>query len=425
VLRPLAGLLGFVLVLAVGAGGLVELDRHVIDPAERVASGPVPGGEVSSAAVPVYSPHPTTTVPSGRRGLVGPGGRDGSTTVTAAQAGVALAARTPGFRHRVVAVPGGYDAAAFDQSGDIDFWSYRTSTWALTARRLYPTYAAGTAAAVSVRGAALTGMPDATFVVDAPFAATGRAVAYTAGADGWGVLAVSTDGDLRSDGTGATAGETGTDLAVRFVGGDLETVDAPTAFPTAFDASFPVVRRWAWQGDGFAPVGGNILTATATAPPTYDLPPLPVEPVRSGSYLARLVAVRPLAATTDPRLALTLEPLDVGVRCGAATATACGSGEYGTTTVDIAADTPAVLVAATAARNLVFVTGPAWALDVPGGLCCDGEGSAALAAALGHYGAAAWYLPPSLGVAAFVDDADPTVEVTFVDGVATVAELAD
>lgn len=90
----------------------------------------------------------------------------------------------------VVPVPGGYDAATYDQSGHVDFWQYIKS-WKEVARDTYPRNLSNTnteicgGPRVTITGALLTGMRHATFIICGQFAGDGS---------GWDIVSASACG---------------------------------------------------------------------------------------------------------------------------------------------------------------------------------------------------------------------------------------
>jgi hypothetical protein len=96
----------------------------------------------------------------------------------------------------MIAVPGGYEAVAYDQRRHIDFWS-DTGSWRQAAERMYPQdYGAGDDGSicggpgVTVAGVLLPGSQHATFIVCGGFTGDGSGwdVVFTEGSDDWRYL---------------------------------------------------------------------------------------------------------------------------------------------------------------------------------------------------------------------------------------------
>ena len=146
-------------------------------------SQPVTPPSTPTPSPPSSSPSPTPTIPS-------------------------LAARTAALSHAsgglpsvIVGVPGGFEAMTWDQATHVGFWYDPTTstTWQPVGSSVYPWVAAiGGPPQASATGALLIGMQHATFIVTGNFSGdgSGNAVAYTTGANGWGVIKAEPNGNI-------------------------------------------------------------------------------------------------------------------------------------------------------------------------------------------------------------------------------------
>lgn len=95
---------------------------------------------------------------------------------TRAQLDARLAALTPGQRHLLVAIPGGFEAISYDQSGHIGFWRNSGAAWLQVGASTYPySSAIGAPADAAATGALLRDMQHATFIVTGVFTTTAAA----------------------------------------------------------------------------------------------------------------------------------------------------------------------------------------------------------------------------------------------------------
>ncbi len=167
-----------------------------------------------------------------------------------------LSAQTNGEAQVLVAVPGGYEAASYDQLGQIQFWrnSGSTLSWQQLGASRYP-YAPSLGAPPDARatGALLQGMQHATFIVTGVFTgdSSGNAVAFTTGANGWGVIKAEPDGNIGPSGAPVGADGLGLSYGFAFAGGTLETQDCPLNQPIAACGVNPVTKYWVWTGHDF------------------------------------------------------------------------------------------------------------------------------------------------------------------------------
>lgn len=170
-----------------------------------------------------------------------------------------LNAQTSGEQHVLVKTANGYQAAAFDQHANIQFWRNvgNTVAWSRIGVSTYPySPSIGGPADASLTGALLTGMRDATFIVTGTFTgdSSGNAVAFTTGARGWGVIKAEPNGNIGPSGQPVGADRIGLSFGFAFAGGDLVTEDCRTDQPIAMCGDNPVIKRWRWTGSDFARV---------------------------------------------------------------------------------------------------------------------------------------------------------------------------
>lgn len=173
---------------------------------------------------------------------------------TRAQQG--LSKLTPGLETVLVQTGGGFEAAAYDQVGNIEFWRYGQN-WQLVGKSTYPQpQLAGETGRVRVTGEVPTGMSDAVFIADGPFTGdgSGDTLAFTNGPNGWGVIATEVNGNLASTGRGLNQIGPGLELYMSLNEGRFETRTDwnATGFSEAFAAGYPIIRDWNWTGHDFA-----------------------------------------------------------------------------------------------------------------------------------------------------------------------------
>jgi hypothetical protein len=221
---------------------------------ERSVSGFPSSTEPSSPAVQTAGSDTSTAVSSPSTALAPP---------SLAQVTDLLDTLVPGDQTDVVPVPRGSEAIAYDQSGQVTFWTF-TTAWTPTGASSYPFNAAlvGPADATAT-GTLLPGMADATFIVDGAFSGDGsaNAVAFTTGPHGWGVIKAEANGNLISSGQGVSFSEIGLEEGDYFVNGQLETADCSATLSIASCGGVDrVLKFWSWNGQEF------VLTATAGLP---------------------------------------------------------------------------------------------------------------------------------------------------------------
>jgi hypothetical protein len=152
-------------------------------------------------------------------------------------------------------VPGGFQAASWDQHGGIGFWSEAVSdtTWRLMGDSRYPDVAALGPPEATALGALLRNMDNATFIVHGNFTGdgSGNAVAFTTGPHGWGAIKAETGGNIAPSGSPVGANLVGLSYDFAFRNGYLETKDCPTNRPISDCDEHPVTKLWIWAGHEF------------------------------------------------------------------------------------------------------------------------------------------------------------------------------
>jgi hypothetical protein len=418
--RLLAGFVGFALVLGVVALGGYGVIRYVIRPAAAAASGPVPDPGVREVPAGPNITFSTTTV--AKANLRSKASHQAAANRLLAAAGKLLAAAAPGQARDVVAADGSFEAATYDQYGHINFWREETGHWVGLAQRLYPPDAGNgsmsysSTGAVSVTGQVLVGMTEPIYIVSGHFSSDGsdNSLAFSDGPAGWGVVVEQASGVLSSDGESLTDQGTGLNWEDRFVAGRFETLQRPAGWTPAFDSEFPVTQLWSWATSGFNLVTSNVVTAAlASAPPSAAALPTGGA-IPDGTYAGRLIDVTAVGSSIYPLLRLEIEP---GIVTSCAGGQGCFEGYGGETSV-VVGSTTTTSYAVTSNDALAWVSGPAWGLAVPGGICCSG-GYHVTPAQLDSFGASSWYVPSQLGVTSFVEGPQPVLELTFRGGAAT------
>lgn len=146
----------------------------------------------------------------------------------------------------------------WDQSTHVGFWQdpISSTSWQRVGGSVYPWVppAIGGPPQAEATGALLTGMQHATFIVTGNFSGdgSGNAVAYTAGANGWGVIKAEANGNIGPSGESVSADRIGLSFGFKFVGGLLETQDCNPSFPiAACGGPTTIVKLWKWTGTDF------------------------------------------------------------------------------------------------------------------------------------------------------------------------------
>lgn len=184
-------------------------------------------------------------------------------------------------RTKVVTVPGGYEAASYDNHGHIKFWHFADRMWAKVGASTYP-YGQTGSTYPKFQAAVLTGMRHATYIADGQFSGDSsvNTAAYTDGPAGWGAIKARINGHavpgggVESSGQGVGYSQVGLDWADYFVDGRLKITDCYSAFDLSSFATAACEPRetdrrvYKWTGKRFA------VTATTLAwSPSFCLSP--------------------------------------------------------------------------------------------------------------------------------------------------------
>jgi len=303
-----------------------------------------------------------------------------------------LAGETTGLKDDIVAVPGGYDALAFDQAGHYYFWTYRASSWTKQSEWTFPYYPTDDFTATA-KGELLPGMTDATFIVTGPFTGdgSGNNLALTGTGNTWGPLTESASNTLEVD---SAAAETSLPRILHarlaFTSSGLQTEDGNLSFIQASSLLYPTVINWTWSAGHFVDSSDNVFTAKAAQTPGLNMPPLPDSscsaPAPAGTYT--------VALSTQAS-----QPGVVGVDLSVLSA----STGFQTCSLQLPATTPVVIQTTTAAGGREWITAPLWLLAANTLLIGDIPGSASplpVPSYLTQYGQSSYYVPPGLNVQA-------------------------
>jgi hypothetical protein len=349
----------------------------------------------------------------------------------------------PGQGVVTVALNVGFEAATYDQAGDIDFWVGTGSSWDLQAVRTYSTGSVGQGVIVS--GALLPDMPDATFVVNGPGLTgdgSGDAAVYTRGKSGWGVVAQQGGSLVPTGGSQVPTQDAFFGAWLLPVG--LRTSVQPTAFAsTSAGSEAPLVDYWRWHDGRFTLARSNTLTAVIQPAPRPSAPPLPWGVPRTGTYGGILYGVDfgpAFPGGTQETVVLFVMPGALNSAC--LRSNECPvpqkSGYLPILRFTLDGQMP-LEYAATTSAGTVRVSGPAWFLAMmdpypqgnsqvpstrksatlpvdpegfPGGAPSDYTGE----------GAAPWYIPSRLGLKSFAE-IEGYVQLTFKNDVLTHAAV--
>lgn len=302
-----------------------------------------------------------------------------------------------GERVAVVAVPGGRQAAVYDQHGHLTFWRQPKSVgrWLRSGASTYPLLPAPSAADARVAAVHLVPMPTAVFIVHGLFTGDGDAdwIAFGKGPRGWGRLAPRS-GELIPTGKGSTDNTTpGLALHIQVAGGLLETSAEPDVVSFAQGPLLPVNRFWAWNGSAFAEARDNVVGARPAPDPLGDA--ARVSPLRdcpaappNGVYSAVETSVsnlprQPFSFNAGVTVTVRLSPLHGSGRCSFTVPETFGIS----------------LPMTTGAGGTRWITGPVWLLSTVGSL---GDIRDTLVESdFRPRGAAPYFIPPVLGVSGF------------------------
>jgi hypothetical protein len=158
----------------------------------------------------------------------------------------------------LVAVPGGYEAATWDQVGHIRFWfdPAATTAWRRLGTSSYPYSAAVGPPDASVEGTLLRRMAHATFIISGTFTGdgSGNAVAFTTGGRGWGAIKAESNGNIAPSGRPVGRDRIGLSYGFAFAQGYLVTADCPPNRPLSECGGHQIRKRWLWRGSEFRQV---------------------------------------------------------------------------------------------------------------------------------------------------------------------------
>lgn len=218
-------------------------------------------GQASSSpdfpSTPVTASVPSTTsAPTIASSSAQPTTPATSTVPSLSQRDQQLLAQTNGEPHVLARVPGGFEAATFDQSGDIQFWRnpLAATTWQQIGTSSYPYVPQLGAPHATVTGTRLRGMTHAIFIVRGTFTtdSSGNAVAFTAGGGaGWGAIKAESNGNIAPSGHPVGNDRIGLSYDFGFTNGYLVTEDCPSDRPISDCGAHPVTKVWRWTGREF------------------------------------------------------------------------------------------------------------------------------------------------------------------------------
>lgn len=261
-----------------------------------------------------------------------------------------------------VAVPGGYEAAAWNQTGRVTFWkwTHASRTWDQVGGSTYPVLGLPFAKPrTTIAGALLTGMSDATFIANGYFSGdgTGNFIAFTNGSRGWGTIAPGPDDTLIPTGNKSTDNTTpGNSYTELFRGGYLE-ISEPGTLPFGPNGEeWQVERTYAWSAGEFRQISTTQFTAALTSPLPPTAPPFPAascRAVRSGTYKNLAVSATTTFAS-GRSLSTPYLPTSVVLHVR-------GDGPVAECDFTVTPDFPVVISAATASGT-TWITAPAWVL---------------------------------------------------------------
>jgi hypothetical protein len=332
----------------------------------------------------------------------------------------------------VVATGAAFEAATYDQHGHLDFWADTSGSWTRQAARTYP---GSTGRGVTVSGALLPGMLDATFVLDSPGLVEDgsvRAVVYARGGSGWGILS-------RKGSALVPAGRPAASAQALFFGawllpGGLRTsVESGTVAEAIAGTVNPIVDYWRWTNRRFVLARNNTLTAAVQPAPKTTVSPLPWGVPSTGTYggvLQGVVFGPAFPGGVQKAVVLYVLPASLNQACLRANKCLIPHKTGALPVMRFTLDGQApVEYAATGGGGIVHVSGPAWFLalvdpypvgnDLDPGNTQYSTWPADPADILGgspsdytREGAAPWYIPPRLGLKSF-DEIEGYVQLTF------------
>ncbi|MDQ2751171.1 MAG: hypothetical protein M3Y44_16825 [Actinomycetota bacterium] len=235
-----------------GVLALTGCGRVTAGNGERGSTGTVSASHDFPTALPSQpsSQPPTSSTPASTAPPAAP---------TRQQLEDGLTVKAPGQAHVLITVTGGYEAATWDQHSTIQFWHTDAATvnWTRVGRSSYPySPTVGSPAQAAVRGARLSRMQHATFILSANLTGdgSGNDVAYTTGPKGWGAIKAEANGNIGPSGRPVGADKIGLAYHFAFVAGRLKTEDCPSNQPIASCGTTHVDKLWLWTGSDFKQV---------------------------------------------------------------------------------------------------------------------------------------------------------------------------
>jgi hypothetical protein len=257
-----------------------------------------------------------------------------------------------------IAVPGGYEAAAWDEAGHVTFWKWtaRAATWRQVGASTYPVV--GTEPIdTQISGALLSGMTDATFIANGFFSGdgTGTYIAFTNGPHGWGTIAPGPGEDtLMPTGNASTDNTTpGNSYAELFSDGDLDRIDTGVLPFGPNGEEWEIERGYAWSGEEFREVSTTQFTAGPATPLPQTAPTLPAACQGASGTYEDFAAIATTTFSTPVRVASLPASVTLQVEGDGPGALGCS--------FTVAPDFPVVISARTASGT-TWITAPAWAL---------------------------------------------------------------
>jgi pimeloyl-ACP methyl ester carboxylesterase len=329
-----------------------------------------------------------------------------STSVATAE----LAQLAPGMASDIVKVPSGYEAATYDQSGNIDFWKLSTGPWRKVGVSRYPDLGPTEPPEPSVSGALLTGMSDATFIAKGYFTGdgTGNEIAFTNGPHGWGTIVPGPNNTLVPTGGTSTDNTTpGIKFDELFANNQLETIDQNPDAYTAMGPEYGLVTNWKWTGSSFSDAQDNIFTAhSASAPNWGSAAPLPSNVCGhvTESGMAGNTASPPPDGTYQAYMNVTDDKSDLHAVDVSLVQNSSGLGSLCQFS-DVNQNVPTTVEVAAASGATSWMTAPIWLLRDPLMFLPEELGppvTTSFGSSDYTYGQSPLYIPSSLGVTRLV-----------------------
>lgn len=215
-------------------------------PASSATASSSPDFPSTSATLVPSSPAPSSSAPSTSRPPL---------PTTAQREEVLVTVSGGDDVSNLVAVPGGFEAASWDQVGSIRFWFDPASslTWQSIGESEYPFATAIGPPEAHGHGIRLRNMRHATFIVTGIFTGdgSGNAVAFTTGSKGWGAIKAESNGNIGPSGEPVGDDRIGLSFGFAFSQGYLVTSDCPQDRPQYQCDTHQIRKRWVWTGHDF------------------------------------------------------------------------------------------------------------------------------------------------------------------------------